>query len=209
MSDVYLPDIEHIEHAPSPLRKIDDKRGTFAMWLFIATEATLFVMLFMAYFYVAKGNNRWKTEEPPKLHYALPMLGVLLTSSVVLHWGEKQAKKQNYALARAGLVGTIALGILFLGLSYLDYSEHLLHLTPQANAYGSIFYTITSLHVAHVITGLLMMGWLLFLAPWWEPAQYTPHRPYHNVSMYWHFVDTVWVFIIAILYLSPNVYNAL
>ena len=204
MSEVYLPDVEHIEHAGPPVRRIDDRRGTFGMWLFIATEAMLFVMLFMAYFYIANGNDRWKNEEAPKLHYSLPMLGVLLSSSVVLHWGEKKAKKMEYGRARAGLIGTIALGILFLGLSYLDYSEHLLHLTPQTNSYGSIFYTITSLHVAHVITGLLMMSWLLLLAPHWEPAQYTPHRPYHNVSMYWHFVDTVWVFIIAILYVSPH-----
>ncbi|MGH9521563.1 MAG: cytochrome c oxidase subunit 3 [Terriglobales bacterium] len=204
MTEVFLQAPPHIEHAGPPVRRIDDRRGTFGMVLFIATEATLFVMLFMAYFYVAKGGDRWKTEEAPKLHYSLPMLGVLLTSSVVLHWGEKQLKEGKYGLARAGLIGTIALGILFLGLSYLDYAEHLLHLTPQANAYGSIFYTITSLHVAHVITGLLMMGWLLLVAPHWEPAQHTPHRPYHNVSMYWHFVDTVWVFIIAILYVSPH-----
>ena len=61
----------------------------------------------------------------------------------------------------------------------------------------------------HPAASLLMMGWLLLLAPHWEPAQHTPHRPYHNVSMYWHFVDTVWVFIIAILYVSPHVYKAL
>jgi heme/copper-type cytochrome/quinol oxidase subunit 3 len=43
----------------------------------------------------------------------------------------------------------------------------------------------------------------------WEPAQHPPHRPYHNAAMYWHFVDIVWVFIVAILYVAPNIYVAL
>lgn len=184
---------------------VDDKLGTWGMTLFIISEAMLFVMLFFAYYYIEKGNDRWKIEEPPKLHYSLPMLGVLMTSSVVLHWGEQRTKRGQYGAGRVALVGTITLGIGFLVLSYFEYAEHLVHLTPQTDSYGSIFYTITSLHVAHVVMGLLMLSWLLLLAKRWEPAQHSPHRPYHNVSMYWHFVDTVWIFIIALLYVAPRI----
>jgi heme/copper-type cytochrome/quinol oxidase subunit 3 len=196
------------EHAGPPVPYVDDRRGTLGMLLFIATEAMLFIMLFFAYYFLEKGNQRWAVEEPPKLHYSLPMLAVLLTSSAILYWGEQQVKKERYIAARNALLGTISLGFVFLLLTYFEYSEHLLHLTPTSNAYGSIFYTITSLHGLHVCLGLLMLIWVL-LVPEWEPMQYSPYRPYHNVAMYWHFVDIVWVFIIAILYVGPNIFNTL
>ncbi len=208
MSAVFLDPNKKTDHAPPPVRRIDDRRGTFGMALFITTEAMLFVILFFTYYYVEKGNDRWRVEEPPKLHYSLPMLGVLLTSSGVLYWGEQQVKKHRLGAGRLALGATIALGFVFLALTYFEYAEHLLHLTPRTNSYGSIFYTITSLHGLHVVTGLLMLFWVFFLRRW-EPAQHSPHRPYHNVAMYWHFVDVVWIFIIAILYVGPNVYNAI
>jgi heme/copper-type cytochrome/quinol oxidase subunit 3 len=209
MTPVYLEPKKHPEHAGPPIRKVDQKRGTFGMALFITTEAMLFLMLFFTYYYVQKGNDRWKVEEPPKLHYALPMLAILLTSSAVLYWGEQQVKKEKYASGRLALIGTILLGFLFLGFSYFDFSEHLLHVTPRTDAYGSIFYTITSLHVAHLIMGLLMLFWVLFMAKRWSPAQHPPHRPYENAAMYWHFVDTIWIFVVALLYVGPNIYKAL
>jgi heme/copper-type cytochrome/quinol oxidase subunit 3 len=82
------------------------------------------------------------------------------------------------------------------------------HLTPRTNAYGSSFYTLTTLHGLHVVLGLLMLIWVL-LVPRWEPVRFTPYRPYHNVALYWHFVDTVWIFIVAFLYVIPNIYNVL
>jgi cytochrome c oxidase subunit III len=117
-------------------------------------------------------------------------------------------KKGRLTAGRIGLIGTILLGFLFLGLTYLDDTEELLHLTPRTDSYGSIFFTIISIHGLHLTLGLLMLFWVLFL-PRGEPALRTPHRPYHNAALYRHFVDTVWVFIIAILYVSPHVYNAL
>lgn len=208
MSQVELHAPEHGGHAGPVVREIDDKRGTFAVALLIATEATIFLMLFISYYYLEKGGQRWKVEEPPKLHYALPMLAILLASSVVLHWGEKQVKKKKYRGGRLGLIGTLALGIAFLVMTYFEYAEGLLHVTPRTDAYGSIFYTIITLHAAHVMLGILMLLWVFFI-PRWEPAQRMPHRPYHNVGLYWHFVDTVWIFVVAILYVGPNIYNAL
>jgi heme/copper-type cytochrome/quinol oxidase subunit 3 len=195
-------------HAGPPVPYVDDRRGTFGMALFITTEAMLFVVLFFAYYFLEKGHQRWTVDSPPKLHYALPMLSILLISSAILFWGEQQVKKGRFRSARSALLGTIALGFLFLFFTYLEYSEHLLHLTPTSDAYGSIFFTITSLHGVHLCLGLLMLFWVL-LVPQWEPTQYTPYRPYHNAAMYWHFVDIVWVFIIAIVYVGPNVFNAL
>lgn len=194
-------------HAPPPVRRIEDKAGTFGMWLFIATEAFLFIAMFFAYYYVEKGNERWRVEQPPRLHYALPMLGLLLVSSAILLWGERQAVKQHLWSARAALIVSFILGLGFLALSYFDDAEHLRHITNHTNAYGSVFYTITTLHAGHLILGLLMFLWLLRM-PRWEPRNRPPHRPYHNVVLYWLFVTAVWLATVAILYIAPVIYTS-
>ncbi len=188
---------------PPLVTTLDDRRGTAGMWLFILTEAALFILLFFSYFYLAQGGWRWPLEEAPKLRLALPMLVVLWISSGVLHWGEKQVKAQRYSRARAGLAGTIVLGLVFLAMQAFEYMDHLKSLTPRTDVYGSIFYTITSFHAAHLILGLLMLIYALFL-PAYEPVDRPPHRPYHNVALYWHFVDFVWFWIIIFLYIGPN-----
>ena len=45
----------------------------------------------------------------------------------------------------------------------------------------------------------------VLIFPKYEPRQWTPHRPYHNAAMYWHFVDIVWIFVVALLFVAPNV----
>jgi cytochrome c oxidase subunit I+III len=185
---------------PAPVvAMLDDRRGTRAMGWFIATEAMLFVMLFFAYFYLGP----WPTEAPPKLDFALPMLGVLVVSSVVLHLGERRLERGGVASARALLAVTIALGVGFLVLQLLEYREHLKTLTPQANSYGSIFYALTSTHALHLCVGLAMLIYVCCL-PKLGPSDRPPHRAFANASRYWHFVDVVWVLIVGILYVLPH-----
>lgn len=193
---------EAVEEAPL-VAELDDTRGEFATWLFIASEAMLFVLLFFAYYYTARGGARWLVEEPPSLRFALPMLGILLLSSAVLFYGEQQVKKMRHSRAMHALGVTILLGCVFLGLSYFDYRSHLQHLWPTSNAYGSIHYTITSVHLAHLTLGLFMLVFVLAL-PRVEPADRPPHKPYRCAALYWHFVDTVWVFIVTLLYVVPH-----
>lgn len=184
--------------------EIDQTRGTQGMWLFIGSETFLFTMLFFAYFFLSFGDWRWLREEPPKLHYALPMLGILILSSIVLRWGEKQVERERFGAGRAALGGTIFLGLVFLVLSAFDYKEHLVHLTPQTNAYGSIFYTITTFHVAHLILGLSMLCFVLVL-PRVGRTNRPPHHAYSDAAMYWHFVDIIWVLVVGCLYVLPNI----
>ncbi|HEX5412615.1 MAG TPA: cytochrome c oxidase subunit 3 [Terriglobia bacterium] len=205
MSTVDLGAERYTGHGEPIVLELDNRRGSFGMALFITSEAMLFVILFGVYYYLGPGNQRWMLEEPPKLHYSIPMLAILWSSSGIFYWGEERLKKQDYRTARLALIATIVFGLGFLAVSYFEYSEELLHLTPRTDAYGSIFFAITSLHLLHLIIGLTMLTWLLFLAKRWEPARSIPHQPYHNVGMYWHFVDIMWGFIVAILYVYPNI----
>lgn len=181
----------------------EERRGLYAMWCVIATEAALFCCLFASYFYLGNDKNRWAVDKPPKLTYALIMLAVLLSSSVVLRLGEKRIKRQEYGMGRLLLGITILIGLGFLTLQGFEYLDHWKSLTPYSDSYGSIFYTITTLHAAHLILGLLMLIYVLLL-PRYAPARESPFRPYQTAALYWHFVDCVWMFIVLILYLIPH-----
>lgn len=198
----HAQDIEpHEENAL--VRTLDEARSTFGMWLFVISEATLFAVLFFAYYYLASGGMRWMVEEPPALKFALPMLGVLLVSSFVLFLGEKAVKKMKYGWGRIAIAVTMLLGIGFVVLSYFEYQDHLQHLLPTSNAYGSIFYAITGLHLSHLILGLFFLAFVLVLRPL-EPNTRPPHLPYKSAALYWHFVDTVWIFVVTLLYIVPH-----
>jgi heme/copper-type cytochrome/quinol oxidase subunit 3 len=131
------------------------------------------------------------------------MLAVLLSSSAALFAGERALRRGAPARARAAVWAAIALGAAFLGLQALEYGNRLRELRPTTDAYGSIFYTITGLHGTHVLLGIAMLAFVAAL-PALEPTSRPPYRPLHNASLYWHFVDAVWVVIVAVLYVLPN-----
>jgi heme/copper-type cytochrome/quinol oxidase subunit 3 len=184
----------------------DDGRGTPGMLLVIATEATLFLMFFFAYGYLGAGQPHWPPRAP-KYAIALFLLGILLSSSLVLHLGERAWKKGADRQARALVWLTVAMGVAFLVLQSFEYRAKLKELRPTQNAYGSIFYTLTGFHAAHVVVGVLMLafvGALPTLRPH-RPPHRPPHRAMHNASLYWHFVDAVWLVIVLVLYVLPQV----
>jgi heme/copper-type cytochrome/quinol oxidase subunit 3/uncharacterized protein GlcG (DUF336 family) len=170
-----------------PVRRIsvplETERGTFAMRLVILTESFLFISLFASYFMLENNKERWRIEELPKLNFAIPMLAVLIVSSLVLHWGELQVKKQRYVAGRIALALTILIGLAFLTLQALEYRAHWEHLTPYTDSYGSIFYTITTFHAAHLIAGLLILAYVLVL-PRYAPALESPYRPFHVAGLH-------------------------
>ena len=179
---------------------LEERRGIYAMWCVITTESALFASLFAAYFYLETNRSGWAGDQPPKLKLAFVMLALLLFSSSLLRLGELQVKKRRYGAGRLLLALTILVGLVFLGIQGYEYADHWKMLTPFSDSYGSIFYTITSFHAAHVIVGLLMLSYVLIL-PRYAPARESPFRPYQTVAMYWHFVDVVWVFLYPLLYL--------
>lgn len=183
---------------------IDQSRGIWGVWWVIATEAMLFMCMFGAYYYLGNNKDRWAIEKPPHLVYPFVLLAVLVSSSLVLHWGEKQVLKLRFSAGRIALWITVLLGLLFLTLQGFEYASEWKDLTPDSDSYGSIFYTITSLHAAHVIAGLLLLIYVGVL-PSYGVMRRTPHRPYQVAARYWHFVDAVWVFIVLLLYCVPNI----
>lgn len=182
---------------------IQVNRGVYAVWMVILTEGTLFICLFASYYFLGADKNRWSIDTPPKLLKAFLMLAILVSSSLVLMWGERLVKQRRYGLARGAVVATIVMGLGFMAVQVSEYKDHWKTLTPLTDSYGSIFYTITTFHAAHVLMGLLMLGYLSIL-PDYGPTLLPPHRPYRVVALYWHFVDVIWIFVVLLLYVIPH-----
>ena len=182
--------------------------GWWGMVLFIAVEATVFALLLASYFYLRfRSGPVWPPDgiEDPKLKLVLIMSAILWSSSVPVHLAHSAAKRGKQGTLRACLAIGFVLGAAFLVLQcakeYPDIARH--EFTPRTNAYGSMFFTITGLHGAHVFVGLLMNAWTQLRA-WQGAFDEHRHTTVQNFVMYWHFVDVVWIFVLTTLYLSPH-----
>jgi heme/copper-type cytochrome/quinol oxidase subunit 3 len=178
--------------------------GRWAMLLFIVNEGTLFACLIASYFYLGLVNRAWPPAgvENPSLRLPLTMTILLLSSSAVLLIAEKGFERGQRVVYRACVIGTVALGAGFLTLQLVEYRNKLSHLRPSDNSYASLFYTITGLHGAHVAVGLLILVWAM--AREMAGTVGAQSIAIKNASLYWHFVDAVWLVILASLYLSPH-----
>jgi heme/copper-type cytochrome/quinol oxidase subunit 3 len=176
------------------------------VWL-IATEATLFATLIASYFYLRfKSGPVWPPDgiAKPTLELPLIMTAILWSSSIPVHLAERGIKKGNQKHLRTGLALGFVLGAAFLGITLgIEWPEKANEFTPTTNAYGSLFFTVTGFHAAHVFVGLRISKWTQVRA-WKGHFDASRHVSVQNFTMYWHFVDAVWAFVLATIYLSPQ-----
>jgi cytochrome c oxidase subunit I+III len=174
--------------------------GWWGMAGAVATESAFFGYLLFSYFYLASQSvNPWPSV-PPELRLPALNTAILLSSSVAMVWAERSVRAGRATRSRVGLGLTIALGVLFLSLQVVEYTRR--SLSPAHDAYGSLFYTITGFHGAHVLVGLIMLVVVLVRALRGHFSA-ERHEAVSNVAMYWHFVDTVWLAVFTSLYVSP------
>jgi cytochrome c oxidase subunit III len=173
------------------------------MLCLIATESSLFAYLLFSYYYIfVQRGAAWLPERHPELTLALPNTFVLLASSGAVWWGEEGVKHARRAQHLIGLGAGIVLGVIFLVVQGFEWKSKSFGL--DTSSYGSLFFTVTGFHMAHVIVGVLMLS-VVFL--WSVLGYFSPrhHARMTIASVYWHFVDVVWLFVFSTLYLSPYV----
>jgi heme/copper-type cytochrome/quinol oxidase subunit 3 len=171
------------------------------MALLIINEASFFAYLLFSYFYLAAvAQGAWPPAGRPELKLAIPNTVILLVSSGTMWWADSGVKKGKMGRLKAGLLITFVLGVIFLAIQGVEYASEPFGL--GADAYSSLFYTITGFHGAHVAVGLLMN---LVVQIWVWRGLVTPkrHQAVTNIAWYWHFVDVVWLAVFTTLYLSP------
>lgn len=178
-------------------------RGTWGMWMLILTELMIFGALIGSYFYVRAGAHAWPPAGIDKP--ALDKIGiatvVLLGSSLPMWWAESGIRRGLVGRLRLGLAMAWLMGAAFFLNQVVEYRA--LRFGIRDNVYGSLFYGITGLHGAHLLIGLVMNG-LVQVKAWMGKFDEEHHLTVEVVTLYWHFVDGVWILVFSSLYLSPH-----
>ena len=194
-------------HAASGHAQRGISNPILGMILFITSEVMFFSGLFAAYFATRfhAGNQPWP---PAAFDHILDPLSLILPATIILVlssftcqfavWSIRKGDRKGY-IRNIGV--TFVLGIIFLILQVYDYS--ILYgegMTLGSGPFGTTYYTLTGFHGAHVFGGVLMLGVILYRG---MAGQFSAkhHDAVEAVSLYWHFVDVVWILLFSILYL--------
>lgn len=176
-------------------------RGVVGMACLILAEAAIFIIFVVAYlFYVGKSLS----GPTPHDVLTLPIFTTicLLSSSITVHFAVSSLHNSNRAMTSLLLAVTVLLGGIFLIGTGVEW-YHLIYrdgLTIRTNLFGTTFYSLVGLHATHVIIGLLMLSLaLLFSLRGTMTAAHTGKL--EVLSLYWHFVDAVWVVVFLVVYI--------
>lgn len=174
----------------------------WGMICLMATEAILFAYLIFSYAYLGSQHvGPWPGSGPPSLKLALPATVLLVGSSFVLEWGKNAARRGQLAAGQVAMGITLLMGAGFAGLEIKEWIDKPFGLA--ADSYSSIYFLLTGTHLAHVLLGLLALAVLLIWSLLGKLHQgHEQHRAL--ATLYWHFVDAVWLFVFATVYLSPR-----
>lgn len=173
--------------------------GTGALPWFIIAEAFIFAGFFAAYWYTRLTASAWPPVGTPHISMTTPivMTIILVASSVTIHFAEEKLEHNNTSGFISWLIVTMALGTVFFLISANEWS-HLMGegFTFGTNVYGSSFFSITGFHASHVLVGL---G--IFLCVLIPALRGTISKNFvKSASIYWHFVDVVWFFVVSQVY---------
>ena len=171
------------------------------MYGLIAAEAAIFTIFVVAYiFYIGKSLTGPQPRDV--LHVPVFFTICLLASSLTIHFALKLLKGGGVRSFALWWLLTIALGTVFLAGTFREW-RHLIYnegLTIQTNLFGTTYYSLVGLHAFHVTAGLLALTTVLLLAFLGHVAQHHEER-LEVLSMYWHFVDGVWVVVFTVVYI--------
>lgn len=176
-------------------------RGVVGMYGLIAAEAAIFTIFVVAYlFYVGKSLTGPQPRDV--LHVPIFFTICLLSSSVTIHLAVKSLSGGKIPAFAVWWFLTIVLGASFLAGTAQEW-RHLIYdegLTIQTNLFGTTYYSLVGLHAFHVTVGLLALATVSLLAVFGSVGQQHAQRV-EVLSMYWHFVDAVWIVVFIVVYL--------
>jgi cytochrome c oxidase subunit 3 len=192
--------VAHEHHGPPPAHRSSRVDAQLlGMLLFIISEVMVFGAFFTAYFFIrVVGGAEWPaagTELPVAI--AGVNTAILLSSSLTMHWTLESIKAGNRFGLQAGILTTFLLGATFLFVQINEYVH--IGFSPQDSAQGTVFYSLTGLHGAHVFIGLTLLAMVTIRA---FRGHFTPaeHRGVEVPGIYWHFVDVMWVIVYTTIY---------
>ena len=196
----------------------------YGMIMFIASEVMFFVAWFWIFFEMALFNEfrtqsgleevraAWATWPPKGVEtvsaWNLPLLNtlILLLSGTTVTWAHHALQTGDRRAAKIGLLLTIILGAIFTAVQVYEYKHILDHNyffggegAENSGLYGSAFFMATGFHGFHVLIGTIFL--IVCLARLMGSGFTTKqHFGFEAAAWYWHFVDVVWLFLFAFIY---------
>lgn len=175
------------------------------MMLFIASEIMFFAGLFGVYFNVRASTPAWPPGDIDFIEpFPLPLVGtfLLVLSSFTIQWAIWRIRKNDRTGLVRGLAVTLLLGVMFLGIQMYEYYHFVdtYNFGIDSGVYGTLFYTLTGFHGAHVFGGIVGISVILLRT---LQGQFSGrhHIAVEAVSAYWHFVDVVWIALFLTIYI--------
>ncbi|ADV82543.1 cytochrome c oxidase subunit 3 [Terriglobus saanensis] len=187
-----------------PQSEIEDwqlpSRGIVGMACLILAEAAIFLIFVVAYlFYIGKSLSGPTPHDVLELPVFTSIC--LLSSSLTVHLAVTSLHKGAQSLCSLWLGATVLLGGIFLVGTGMEW-HHLIYrdgLTIRTNLFGTTFYSLVGLHATHVIVGLFMLSLALLFSLRGQMSSRDTGR-LEVLSLYWHFVDAVWVVVFLVVY---------
>ena len=173
------------------------------MLLFLVSDVATFSAGFVYYAFIRAGT--WPPAELPHLLSSLVLVNtaLLIASSVTLHYGHHALNRGDRKRFLTLLGVTLLLGVVFVAGQVLEYVEFITGegFTLASGVFASAFYGLTGLHGLHVSLGVVLLG-IAFGRALRGTYSESHDTGIETASLYWHFVDVVWVFLVAVLYVG-------
>ncbi|SHF65918.1 cytochrome o ubiquinol oxidase subunit 3 [Lampropedia hyalina DSM 16112] len=197
----YIVEEPHHDHGDGHGHSVSGNTGV-GFWIYLMTDCLIFAIMFAVYAVV--GRNYAAGPSPADL-FALPLILVntfmLLLSSITFGFAMLQSYKGNVKATINWLLVTGLFGLAFLAIEVYEF-YHLIHIgaTPQRSAFLSAFFTLVGTHGLHVTFGTIWLVVLVFQIRKFGLIA-ANHRRLMCLSMFWHFLDVIWICVFSFVYL--------
>ena len=176
-------------------------RGRVGMFALIAGETSIFVIFVVAYiYYIGKSL----TGPMPREALEVPIFFTicLLSSSLTIHVAVKAIRRADIRSFSRWWFATIALGAAFLYGTAREWQRLIYEvgLTISTNLFGTTYYSLVGLHGFHVVVGLILLSAVMAFT-WLGSVRHEHTYRVDVLSLYWHFVDAVWVVVFTVVYI--------
>ena len=174
-------------------------RGRVGMLSLIVGESAIFTIFVVAYIYYIGRSTYGPT--PQILDVPIFNTICLLSSSLTIWMAERAIERGRTRTFGAWWGLTVLLGIVFLAGTAQEWTRLIVHegLTIRTNLFGTTFYSLVGLHATHVVVGLIGLSLVMLFTLMGRVEQRHAER-IQVLSLYWHFVDAVWVVVFTVVY---------
>jgi cytochrome o ubiquinol oxidase subunit 3 len=178
------------------------EKVTFGFWVYLMSDCVLFAGLFATYAVLSSATYGGpSTGDIINLQFVLLETFALLTSTFTIGLARVAAQRGKVNLTFTFLALTLALGFVFLGMEVTEFSRLIAEGSgPQRSAFLSSFFALVGTHGLHVFFGSLWMA-VLMAHLWLKGLKESTLRKLTILSLFWHFLDVIWIFIFTIVYM--------